>query len=259
MSRSIDISTGIKVTKVNGVKQYQLTAESTLYNMARKAVKMVYKNNWDETKILPKTLQQDMLISWLQCDESIPEDEEDIYRITRAMDDGWESMKPINSTMFLYLMRLPDAVPPFAYESNHIIWDYFVWIEGVTEKKICEFCMTTKGQPYRPYSANLWLENGWTFKRIQDHSVLCGDEILDCLIWDKENWCNECITQPLWVHILDDDECLDEFQYHLKRRRRWSSSSSEDSDIEYKRETNIVGNRMCLSMFNILKKNKWLQ
>lgn len=259
MSRSIDISTGVKITKVNGVKHYQLTKESTLYNMARKGVKMVYKNNWNETKVLPKRLQQDMLISWLQCDESIPESDDDLERITRAMEDGWESMKPIWPAMFLNLMRLPNGVPPFAYERNHIIWDYYVWMEQNREKKICECCMSSKGQSYKPYSANVWLENGWSFKRVQDHSILCGDEIMDCLIWDRENWCSECITEPLWIHILDDEECLDEFQYHLKRRRRWSSSSSEDSDIEYKRETNIVGNRMCPSMYNIFKKNKWLK
>lgn len=257
VANSIDITYGVKTSSRNGVIQYRLGKEATLYNMAKQGVKMVYKNNWAETKVLPTQIQHELLISWLQCDETIPESDEDLERIVKAMEDGWESMKPIGPTMFLYLMRLPDEVPPFAHERNHIIWDYYLWNQGEKESKICGCCLGKKGQFYKPYSANMWLDNGWSFKRIEDHSMIDGGELLENLVWDADNWCSECITEPLWIHILDDDDCLDEYDYHLKRRRRWSSSSSEDSDIDYRRVTNVVGNRMCPNMYSIYKKNKW--
>jgi hypothetical protein len=33
----------------------------------------VYKNNWNETKVLPKTIQRELLLDWLRCDEKISE------------------------------------------------------------------------------------------------------------------------------------------------------------------------------------------
>lgn len=238
-------------------KHKKIYQPKTLRDIAKTRVRDVYRNHWNETKILPTSLQHELLLAWLRCDESMPESDEDLERITAAMEDGWESMKPIGPKMFLYLMRLPDAVPPFAQERNHIIWNFYEWNDNGNIKKICGCCLCAKGQFYKPYSANMWLDNGWSFKHIQDHSMLDGDQLLENLIWDEDNWCSSCITEPLWEHILDDDDCLDEYDYHLKRRRRWSSSSSEDSDIDYRRVDNVVGNRMCSNMYNIYKKNKW--
>lgn len=226
---------------------------ATLRDLAKKRIQEVYKNHWKETKVLPTSIQHELLLTWLRCDETIPESDEDLKRIVKSMENGWESMKPIGPTMFLSLMRLPDEVPVFANERNHIIWDYYIWTKDGRERKICHCCFGSKGQFYKGYSANLWLENNWTFKRIEDHSIIDGDRLLEDLIWDEDNWCNECITEPLWEHILDDDDCLEDYDYHLKRRRRWSSSSSEDSDIDYRRVTNVVGNRMNATMYKWCK------
>lgn len=252
----INIAYGVTTRTRNGTTMYRLGNDATLYNMAKHGVKTVYKNNWNETKILPTQIQHELLISWLRCEETIPESDEDLERIVQTMENGWESMKPIGPIMFLNLMRLPDEVPPFAYERNHIIWDYYVWKKGDVQSKICGGCMGSKGQFYKPWSANMWLEKGWTFTMIQDHSMIDGDKLLKDLIWNEDNWCSECIIEPLWEHILDDDDCLDTYDFHLRRRRRWSSSSSEDSDIDYRREINVLGNRMSPTLYSICKENK---
>lgn len=257
VASSVDISYGIDTKVKNGVTHYSLGKDSTLYNMAKKGVKTIYKNNWNETRVLPTQIQHELLISWLQCDETIPESDEDIEKMVSSMEHGWEKMKPIGPTMFLYLMRLPNEIPPFANERNHVIWDYYIWKEGNKESKICNCCIGKKGQFYKPYSANMWLEKGWTFTHIEDHSMYDSEELLENLIWDSDNWCSNCITEPLWTHILDDDDCMEEYDYHLKRRRTWSSSSSDDSDINYRRESNVIGNRMSPNMYSIYVKNKW--
>lgn len=257
MFKHINIAYDVKSKVKDGVTTYRLGQDATLYNMAKHGVKTVYKNNWNATKVLPTQIQHELLISWLRCDETIPDSDEDLERIVKSMEDGWESMKPIGPSMFLNLMRLPDKVPPFAYERNHIIWDFYIWRQGTVESKICSYCFGAKGKFYKPWSANMWLEKGWTFTRVQDHSMISGDMLLENLIWDEDNWCSQCIIEPLWDHILDDEDCLYDYDYHLKRRRRWSSSSSEDSDIECRRETNMLGNRMCSNMYLIYKKNKW--
>lgn len=238
-------------------KHKKMYEPKSLYDISKKRVQEVYKNHWDQTKVLPKQIQHELLLAWLRCDETIPESDEDLEKIVKAMEDGWESIKPFTPKMFLYLMRLPDEVPPFAYERNHIIWDYYEWHKGNHVEKLCSPCMSIKSRFYKPYSANLWLDNNWQFKRIQDHDVYAGEELLEKLIWDEHNWCSNCIIEPLWVHILDDDDCLFEYDYHLKRRRWDDSSSDEESDIEYRRVTNVVGNRMCPSMYSIYKENKW--
>src|SRR5699024_9567280 len=103
--------------------------------------------------------------------------------------DGWQSMKPIGPRMFIYLMRLPDEVPPFAYTRNHVIWDYYIWTKEGKYVRICSDCFGSKGQFYKAYSANLWLESGWSFKRIQDHCIYDGESLMQDLIWDLGNWC----------------------------------------------------------------------
>jgi hypothetical protein len=117
----------------------------------------VYKNNWNETKVLPKTIQRELLLDWLRCDEKISESDDDVERIVARMERGWEALKPFGPTTFVYLMRLPDEVPPFAHERNHIIWDFYLWYEQGREKKICEPCYSGKSRFYRPGSANEWL------------------------------------------------------------------------------------------------------
>lgn len=231
----------------------------SLRDIAKRRIQEVYKNHWKETKVLPTQLQHELLLAWLRCEETIPESDEDLENITAAMEDGWESMKPIGPTMFLYLMRLPDAVPPFADEDrNHVIWDYYEWHKGNEMQKLCPCCMTIKSKSYKPYSANLWLEKNWQFKRIQDHDVFTGDELMDKLIWNERNWCSNCIIGPLWEHILYDDECLENYDYHLRKRRYLDGSSSEDDDIAYRSVTNVVGHRMCPSMYSFCKQNKML-
>lgn len=227
---------------------------STLRNLAKKSVRQVYKNHWMETNVLPKFLQRELLLDWLKCEETIQESDEDIERIVQSMENGWDAMKPIGPLMYISLMRLPEGVPTFAFERNHIIWDYYIWTEGNIERKICHCCFAAKGRSFRLGSANRWLEKNWTFKRVTDHTMVDGEYILDFLIWKEKNWCSICIIEPLWEHILDDYDCFNDYSYHLKKRRRWSSSSSEDDDIDYRRVNNIIGDRMDPVMYEWFKK-----
>lgn len=229
-----------------------------MYGISKKRVQEVYKNNWEKTKVLPTKLQHELLLAWLRCDETIPESDEDLENINKAMEDGWESMIPITPIMFLYLMRLPNEIPPFALERNHVIWNYYEWHIGSSMVKLCSACFKFKSEISKPYSANMWLDENWIFKRVEDHDVYTGAELLEKLIWDESNWCSNCIIKPLWEHILDDDDCLDDYDYHLRRKRSWSDSSSDEDDIIYRRTSHILGNRMCPNMYNIFKKNKWL-
>lgn len=231
----------------------------TLYDICKHRVQVVYKNNWDETKILPQSVQHELLLSWLRCEETVPESDEDIEKILENMKDGWEAMKPISPLMFLYLMRLPDEIPPFANYRNHVIWDYYEWHKGGEMEKLCSPCMSSKSQFYKPWSANLWLENDWIFKHVEDHDVYRDYELLEKLIWDESNWCSNCLIEPLWEHILDDDDCLEDYDYHMRKRRRWDTSSSEDEedDISYRRLTNVVGHRMSPTLYSTYKENKW--
>lgn len=229
----------------------------TLYALAKKTVRNVYKNHWNETKVLPKSIQRELLKDWLRCDETLPESGDELDKIVERMEDGWESLLPMCPAIFIHLMRLPNEVPPFAYERNHIIWNYYKWTDDGIEKKICANCFVNIGQRYKPFSANLWFDKNWSFERIEDHTMLSGDELLEDLIWLAENWCVNCIYEPLWEHIFDDADCLAEYDYHFKRRRRWSSSS-EDSDIDFCKTTAVKGNRIDPNMYNIYKSNKWL-
>lgn len=241
------------------LRHKKLYQPKSLRDLAKRRIQEVYKNNWEQTKVLPTTLQHELLLAWLRCDETIPESNNELEKILKTMEDGWESMKPITSTMFLYLMRLPDEVPPFAADKNHVIWNYYEWHRGAHMTKLCSSCMGIKSKFYKPYSANLWLDNNWQFKRVEDHSVYDGEELLDKLIWNEDNWCSNCITEPLWEHILDSNDCFLDYNYHLRKKRPWEDSSSdEESDIEYRRVTNVVGNRMCPSMYSLHKKNKLL-
>jgi hypothetical protein len=237
---------------VSRFKHKKIYHPQSLYDITKKKVREVYKNNWNETKVLPKTIQRELLLDWLRCDEKISESDDDVERIVARMERGWEALKPFGPTTFVYLMRLPDEVPPFAHERNHIIWDFYLWYEQGREKKICEPCYSGKSRFYRPGSANEWLEKGWVFKRVENHSMIDGDRLLENLIWDEDNWCSLCIVEPLWIHILDDDDCLFDYEYHLKRRRTWSHSSSEDSDIDYCKHTVMQGIRLNPTLYKFI-------
>lgn len=237
--------------------KHKIYQPKSLYDISKKRIQEVYKNHWDQTKELPKHIQHELLLAWLRCDETIPESDEDLEDIVKAMEDGWESMMPITPKMFLYLMRLPDEIPPFANERNHVIWDYYEWQYLNRIDKLCSSCMSIKSQFHEPYSANLWLDCNWQFVRIEDHDIYDGDELLQKLIWNEDNWCSNCIIHPLWEHILDDDDCLVNYDYHLRKRRHWDDwSSDEESDIDYRRITNILGHRMSPTLYSILKANK---
>ena len=231
----------------------------SLYDIAKKRVRVVFKDDWQHTKVLPKRIQRELLLDWMRCDETIPESDEYITKTLEAMENGWEYLKPISTETFLHLMRLPNEVPPFAYERNHVIWDYYEWHQGLHLEKLCNCCMVFESKFFEQYSANFWLENNWQFKRIQDHDVYSGEILLENLIWNRDNWCSRCITEPLWENILDDEDCLYQYNYHLRKKRQYDDSSSEDeSDIDYRRVSNVVGNRMSPSMYSVYKKNKWL-
>lgn len=230
---------------------------NTLRGLCINTIKHVYKNHWHETKVLPKCLQDELLVSWLRCDERVPETDEDLEGVRKLVVNGWRRMpdRPMTSAIFLALMRLPDEIPPFAYPRNHAIFNYFVWNNGFKDRNLCDTCYARISQFYQPYSANLWLEKGWKFAHVTDHRVYEAEELLPALIWLRDNWCENCYIEPLWDKIIDDDDCLYTYDYHVKRRRRWSNSSSDsDSDIETCKIHNMLGRRMCPEMYKTLNK-----
>lgn len=257
---SINIAYGVhsvRSTKTNAIT-HELTHTSTLYNMAKFGVMQVYKNHWEETRVLPELIQTDLLRTWLTCEETIPESDEDIERINEAVPDGWDpngwaEWLPVTIDKYLTLMRLPDEVPPFVAEFNIVYWKYYIWNDGMVKWNICKSCAVSKGLNLF-YAANYWKEKGWSFQRVEDQQQFRGDEVLPWLIWDENSWCQYCIIGPLWVDIQDKE--YSRVGRIIYRKRRYASDSDDDDDISVRTVTDVVGSQMCPNMYKIYRKNK---
>lgn len=231
-----------------------------LREIAMKAVQNVYKHNWDLINDIPKTLQQELLESWLKCDESIPVSDEDLDKVEEVVSKGWRGMRPWCPQNFVYIMMLPNEIPSFAFEDNHLIYEYYVWKKSNCEMNLCLTCYIRESQEFRQYSANYWLDKGWQFFKVKNHIRVDGEGLLDVL-WSRVSWCDICTCEPLIDDIIDYDECYYDYHYHRKRRcNRCSSSSDEsESDIEYNTRSLIGGRRIDPDMYYLMKKNKYFQ
>lgn len=231
-----------------------------LRRLAMNAVQRVYKHNWSLVNDIPKTLQDELLEEWLQCDESVPVTDEDLGRVQRFVKNRWQEMRPWCPQVFVYLMMLPNEVPSFADEDNHIIYEYYVWKKLDSEMNLCMPCYVSVGKNYKQFSANYWLEQGWQFYKVKDHVRVSGEDILDVL-WSRASWCDRCICEPLIEDIVDYGECCDDYGYHRKRRcgRCYDSSSDSESDIETQSRSLISGNRTDPKMYDIMRKNKYFK
>lgn len=214
-------------------------------------VQNVYKHNWNCTNILPITIQNELLTRWLQCIESIPVNDDDLKLIETVCNSSWSAMKPITPNVYVYLMMLPNYIPLFAAEVNHIIWEFYKWNKNGMIKNLCNECFIYISKYYREYSANYWFENNWTFDKIVKHTVTNAEDILDDVIWDSNSWCSNCICGSLIEDIFEEEHCLEYENHHWIRER-------------YNREHNIAdiitpirGSRICPNMYYLLKKNKW--
>ena len=119
------------------------------------------------------------------------------------------------------------------------------------------FCFWIK--VLKPYSENLWKERGVIFTETKDHCIVDGDELLPEFLWDARNWCERCISTPLF-NIFDEEDCRMFFNLHNRKRtfHFYDSdySSDDDSDIEYCYVKQVKGNSVDNVLYQYLKKNK---
>lgn len=225
----------------------------SLFSIAKKKILEVYKDHWTETNVLPKKLQKDLLEEWLHND--IVDDDPNIFLEHKS----WNQLLPITPQVFVWLMCHPDEYPMFAYEYNHVIDDYYIKTnyESNCITRLCKDCFPRISGFYKPYSANVWLENNLIFKNIKSHNVVRGDDLLENVIWQEKKWCDECTCTPLFT-IESYWDCAAEYDYHHcnKRCYHYDSDDSEDECKEIYSERVISGNRMSPTDYIKYKKMK---
>lgn len=229
--------------------------------LAMNAVQRVYKHHWNAVTVLPKSLQEELLEAWLKCEDKVPVSDDDLEKVESVVARGWKGMQPWCPQVFVYIMMLPNEVPSFADEDNHLIYEYYLWkkLDGSVQN-LCQACYISIGKQYRQYSANYWLDQGWSFYKIKDHVRVSGEDILD-ILWSRASWCDRCICEPLIDDIIDYEDCRLEYNYHLKRRciRCYDSDSESESDIETYSASLISGNRTDPNMYCLMKENKFFE
>lgn len=224
----------------------------TLRSLALRAVQVTYRHNWRCTEILPQCLQRELLLMWLECEETIPSDDDDLRRIFLRIPSNWCDSRPVCPQTFVDLMSMSDdEIPNFCDEKNHIVFDYYVQCsyDSTRESCLCELCYIRIAKPYLPYSANMWLENGWYFKKIVAHQVIYAEVLLNDVIWKKDNWCTYCVTEPLF-DIKDYWNCEMDTTFHTKRRRCSESNDEEELSLQYTEP--VVGKRINSMMYKFL-------
>lgn len=228
----------------------------TLRSLALRAVQITFRHNWNLTNVLPVSLQRELLLLWLRCEESIPTDDEDLNKIFERIPSNWCDSRPVCAQTFVDLMSLSDdEVPHFCDELNHVVYDYIVqcFYGSTIEKSLCEICYIKLGKPYLPYSANYWFDQGWYFKRIKAHEVVHAENILMNVIWNADNWCKECVTEPLF-DIKDEWNCEMDTDFHRKTRR--ISDSDDEDSIIFSYTNPIVGNKIDDVMYNFVSSSR---
>ena len=114
---------------------------STLYSLCLDFVNKNFKWKID-TSILPVTVERDVLLNWFSCTEVLDLSEEELVSVLRACGSSWRELLPVDSKKFMMLMCLPNEVPHFAYERNHIVMDYYIMsTDNYTKRKnLCLEC-----------------------------------------------------------------------------------------------------------------------
>lgn len=236
----------------------------SLYNLCIDRSKEVFRFNWQVViDNLPKLISDELLRSWLQCTEAMETSDSDMSEILQFFANNTIDWENLSLDDFLMLMQHPeDEVPEFAFEKNHCLKSYYLMVRlwSNIDKKICETCFIRESKFYKPYSDNLWRDKRITFKKISDHTVVKGEDLLSEYIWDPDNWCELCICNPLFK-IFDESDCKIFFNFHTRKRTHncydSNYSTDDDSDDEdFFVIKNVKGNVMDDTMYNYLKINK---
>lgn len=203
-----------------------LRSAPTLYDCSKARVQDVYRKNMDEiVDVLPRTVRDELLSSWLRSDEDW-EDEElmETYSHLCSWNDIKEAMSP---QIFVMLMSHPFVTPYWASEINHVITRYveFTDTKNNVVKQLCEKCFISIARPQEPWSGNFWCYKGWQFRTRNYHKIVPGDMII-YEIWNPRAWCSRCITQSL-LDIYDRDYCRETTEFHFPSVCCYSQWSSD--------------------------------
>ncbi|WBG67114.1 hypothetical protein [Drosophila suzukii associated ambidensovirus 1] len=228
----------------------------SLRSLALRAVQKTYRHNWEFTQVLPAVLQKELFLMWLHCEETISSDDEDFERVRNRLAPMSLFTRPLSVQTFVDLMSYSnEEIPNFCFEKNHVVFEYFVqsFYGNSRERCLCEFCYVKLGRPFLPYSANLWMEKGWHFKKVLAHQIAYAENILEDVIWKPDYWCEECVKEPLF-DIKDTWECSIDTDFHRKRRRYSSSDDDEPVSLGYTEP--ITGRRMNPIMYKFVSSSR---
>nr|DBA13115.1 TPA: ORF1-like protein [Oryctes rhinoceros nudivirus] len=119
----------------------------------------------------------------------------------------WD-FKSLTVEQALILKNHPEYVPQFCDEDNMIITTSYS--TRYIPQKLCASCV---GDQLKKDSETL---NEWFGKDAVDgifSSTRCrrqsGESVLKDFLWDKSQWCSNCLYRPLFVIESDDDDGLD--------------------------------------------------
>lgn len=221
---------------------------------------------------VPATVNRELQEEWLRCDE-ILEPEKTPETKKDAIDDVLIEMSlpedrrnpywQLSNEKFLWLMGLDtkekDKLPDFFHgNAFHVIKNYYIQVRNGQRHNLCEFCYVCESKFYKPYSSNLWEDLGVSYSEAKTHDVIRdGVTLIEEIIWQAENWCSRCITQPLF-RVLDKDECMWETLFHNRMRTKRvyedGYSTNDDSDADdYVEMKFIKGNTVPESEYKRIK------
>ena len=235
----------------------------SLYELAKLKTRELYRFNWQVIiDDLPRSIQNELLTDWLQCDEQMPSSDEEISHILAFFTHRYINWERLSTEEFLYIMQHPEDVPDFAFEKNHChlkFWTMTRPWDTTWKKRLCEPCFVSESKFYKPWSANMWKERDVMFMKTTDHCIVDGHKLLPDFLWDPRNWCERCISTPLFT-IYDEYDCRLFFDMHTRKRtfNYYDSeySSDDDSDVEYCSVKTVKGNSVDNTLYQFLKKNK---
>ena len=226
----------------------------TLYSLCLDFVNKNFKWKVD-TSQLPVSVERDILLHWFECTEELDLSDEELSHVLQICGNNWSNILPITTDKFVMLMCLPKEVPSFAFDSTHVILEYYIMsTDNCTQSRnLCYQCYSPIAKEYKDYSENVWYEKGWIFEHNVTHLVVNGEDLLTEIIWYKKAWCERCIITPLFV-IHDYYECRDGYHFHDSKRKYNSDSETEDEDNFVRYKKRVIGNRIDPKHFNNLKK-----
>lgn len=248
---------------MSGAKKVKVHQPKSLFELSKLKTRDTYRFNWQVIiNSLPKTIQLELLSDWLKCNEQLPSSDEELDRILEFFATRTIRWERLSTEEFLYIMQHPEEVPDFAFEKNHChlkFWTMTRPWDSEWKKRLCEPCFVSESKFYKPYSENLWKERGVIFTETRDHCIIDGDDLLSEFLWDARNWCERCISTPLF-NIFDEDDCRMLFDMHTRKRtfNYYDSeySSDDDSDVEYYYVKKVKGYSVDNVLYQFLKKNK---